>query len=181
MGFPGSSLVISLVVQGFPCGSAGKESTCNEGDLGSIPGLGRALGGGHDNPLQHSCLENPHGQRSLAGYNPWGHKVRHDWATKHSTYVNPDLPIYPSPRLFPLVMVLLIIKLILLLTPASPAVGVPPSPPTRGKSTLTLWGFGSNSGTSKMLSVWLLVAPAKAKCSVRFQGQGHTCFLLQCS
>ena len=125
MGFPGSSLVISLVVQGFPCGSAGKESTCNEGDLGSIPGLGRALGGGHDNSLQHSCLENPHGQRSLAGYNPWGHKVRHDWATKHSTYVNPDLPIYPSPHLLPLVMVLLIIKLILLLTPASPAVGAP--------------------------------------------------------
>ena len=31
-------------------------------------------GGGHGNPLQYSCLENPHGQRSLAGYSPWGHK-----------------------------------------------------------------------------------------------------------
>ena len=49
-----------------------KESTCNAGDLGSIPGLGWAPGGGHGKPLQHSCLENPHGQRSLAGYSPWG-------------------------------------------------------------------------------------------------------------
>ena len=36
---------------GFPCGSAGKESACNVGDLGSIPGLGRSPGGGHGNPL----------------------------------------------------------------------------------------------------------------------------------
>ena len=56
----------------FPGGSAGKESTCNVADLGSIPGLGRSPGGGHGNPLQYSCLENPHGQRSLAGYSPWG-------------------------------------------------------------------------------------------------------------
>ena len=43
-------------------------------DMGLIPGSGRSSGGGHDNPLQNSCLENPHGQRSLAGYGPWGHK-----------------------------------------------------------------------------------------------------------
>ena len=42
---------------GFPGGSAGKESACNEGDLGLIPGLGRSPGGGHDNPLQFSGLE----------------------------------------------------------------------------------------------------------------------------
>ena len=36
-----------------------------------IPGLGRSPGGGHDNPLQYSCLENAHGQRSLVGYSPW--------------------------------------------------------------------------------------------------------------
>ena len=36
--------------------------------------LGRSPGGGHGNPLQYSCLENPHGQRSLAGYGLWGHK-----------------------------------------------------------------------------------------------------------
>ena len=44
---------------GFPRGSAGKESTHHPGDLGLIPGLGRSLGGGHGNPLQYSCLENP--------------------------------------------------------------------------------------------------------------------------
>ena len=43
---------------GFPGGSDGKESTCNVGDLGSIPGLGRSPGAGQGNPLQYSCLEN---------------------------------------------------------------------------------------------------------------------------
>ena len=44
---------------GFPGGSAGKESACNEGDHGSVAGSGRSPGGGHGNPLQYSCLENP--------------------------------------------------------------------------------------------------------------------------
>ena len=44
------------------------------GDTGSFSGLGRSPGGGHDNPFQYSCLENPHGQRSLVGYSPRGHK-----------------------------------------------------------------------------------------------------------
>ena len=48
-------------------GSNGKESTCHAGDLGLIPGLGRSPGGGHGNPLQYSCRENPQGQRSLVG------------------------------------------------------------------------------------------------------------------
>ena len=48
-------------------GSAGKESACSEGDLGSIPRLGRSPGGRHGNPL----LENPHGQRSLVDYSSW--------------------------------------------------------------------------------------------------------------
>ena len=61
-------------VLGFPGGSVGKESACNVGDVGSIPGLGRSSGGGHGNPLQYPCLENPHGQRSLGSYSPWGHK-----------------------------------------------------------------------------------------------------------
>ena len=43
---------------GFPCGSAGKESTCNAGALGSIPGLGRSPGEGKGYPLQYSGLEN---------------------------------------------------------------------------------------------------------------------------
>ena len=41
---------------GFPGGSDGKESACNVGDLGSVPGLGRSPGGGHGNPLQYFCL-----------------------------------------------------------------------------------------------------------------------------
>ena len=43
---------------GFPDGSDGKESTCNVGDPGSIPGLGRVPGEGNGYPLQYSCLEN---------------------------------------------------------------------------------------------------------------------------
>ena len=58
---------------GFPGGSDGKESACNVGDLGSIPGLGRSPGEGKGYPLQYSCLENPHGQRSLVGCSLWGH------------------------------------------------------------------------------------------------------------
>ena len=46
---------------GFHGGSAGEESTCNAGDLGSVPRLARHLGGGH-------------GQKSLGGYSPWSHK-----------------------------------------------------------------------------------------------------------
>ena len=63
-------VVISLFsnwLYGFPGGSDSKEFTCNVGDLGSILGLGRSPGWGHGNPLQYSCLENPHGQRSLMG------------------------------------------------------------------------------------------------------------------
>ena len=58
------------VFVGFPRGLDVKESTCNVGDMASIPGLGRYLGGGHGNPLQYSCLENPYVQNS------W-------WATVH--------------------------------------------------------------------------------------------------
>ena len=45
--------------RGFPGGSDGEESACNEGDPGSIPGSGRSPGAGNGNPLQYSCLENP--------------------------------------------------------------------------------------------------------------------------
>ena len=61
-------------IQSFPHGSDGKESACNEGDLGLVPGLGRSPEGRHDNPLEYSCLENLNGQRSLEGYNQWGLK-----------------------------------------------------------------------------------------------------------
>ena len=48
-----------LPILGFPNGSAGKESTCNAGDAGLIPGLNRSPGGGYGNPLQYSCWDNP--------------------------------------------------------------------------------------------------------------------------
>ena len=44
--------------EGLPCGSVGKESACNAGDLGSIPGLQRSPGEGNGYPLEYSCLEN---------------------------------------------------------------------------------------------------------------------------
>ena len=72
---------------GFPGSSAGKESACNAGNPGSIPGLGRFLGRGHVNPLQYSSLENPHGQRSLAGYSLWVHKELDMTELHHSTVV----------------------------------------------------------------------------------------------
>ena len=56
------------VVLGFPCGSAGKESTCNLGDLGLIPGLEDSPGEGKGYPLQYSGLENS------MDYSPWGLK-----------------------------------------------------------------------------------------------------------
>ena len=59
-----------------------KDLPDNAGDirhLGMIPGSGKFPGGGNGNPLQYSCLENPHGQRSLAGYSPWRlQRVGHD-------------------------------------------------------------------------------------------------------
>ena len=59
---------------GFPGGANGKEPAyqrrLDKRDGGSIPGSGRSPGGGHGNPLQYSCLENPHGQMS-AGVQPW--------------------------------------------------------------------------------------------------------------
>ena len=58
----------------FLGGSGGKESTCNAGDAGLLPGLGGSPGEGNGHPLQYSCLENPHGWRSSVGYSPQDHK-----------------------------------------------------------------------------------------------------------
>ena len=57
----------------FPGGSDGKEATCNVGDLGLIPGLGRFPEGGHGNPLQYSCLENSMDRGTSQGQS-WGAK-----------------------------------------------------------------------------------------------------------
>ena len=58
----------------LPCGSDGKESICNAGDLGLIPGLGRFPGEGNSNPLQEFCPGEFYGQRSLTSYSPWNCK-----------------------------------------------------------------------------------------------------------
>ena len=89
-------LIPTLVFIGFPGDSDGKEfltiagkETCNVGDTDSIPGLGRSPGGRYGNPLQCSCLEYPHGQRSLMDYNPRGRKdsdtTERLRATQHTT------------------------------------------------------------------------------------------------
>ena len=71
----------------FPGGLDNKQSTCNAGDWGLIPGWGRSPGGGHGNPHQYSFLENPHGQRSLAGYSSCGYKES-DMTERLSTHID---------------------------------------------------------------------------------------------
>ena len=61
-------------ILGLPWRLRGKESACNVGDLDLIPVMGRYPGGGHGKPTQYSCLGNPHGQKSLVGCSPLGHK-----------------------------------------------------------------------------------------------------------
>ena len=58
----------------FPGSSDGKVSACSEGDLSSIPGLGRSPGEGTGNPLQCSSPGAVHAQKNLVGYSPWGHR-----------------------------------------------------------------------------------------------------------
>ena len=64
------SKILRWFVPGFPSGSDSKDSACNAGDQGLIPVLGTSPGEGNGHPLQYSCLENPHGLRSLVGYSP---------------------------------------------------------------------------------------------------------------
>ena len=72
--------------RGFPGGASSKEPAQEPAyQYGRdkrhlwIPGLGRSPGEGYGNALHYSCLENPHGQRSLAGYSPWRGRVRYNW------------------------------------------------------------------------------------------------------
>ena len=77
----------------MPGSSVGKEFALNEGDLGLIPGLGRSPAG-YGNPLQYSCLENPHGRKRLAGYSPWGHKeldMSEHLSTAHAFRIIPKI------------------------------------------------------------------------------------------
>ena len=71
---------VVLVVKHWPA------STGDVRDAGSIPGSGRSPRGGQGNPLQYSCLENPHGQRSLVGHSLY--RVRHDWINLAHSLIN---------------------------------------------------------------------------------------------
>ena len=106
-------LSCSLACWGFSGGSDGKDSACNAEDWGLIPELGRGPGRGHGNPFEYSCLENPHGQRSLAGYSPQGRQRRTEgtkqWQKQacgtlsfiHSIY-NSLYPLIPHSQSVPL-------------------------------------------------------------------------------
>ena len=77
---------------GFPGGSDGKESACNVGDLGSIPGSGRPTGEGDGYPFQYSCLENSMDRR-LVGYSSLGHKES-DTTERLTLTFSPEWYIY---------------------------------------------------------------------------------------
>ena len=70
-----------------------KNTPANAGDIrdmDSFSGSGRPPGGRPSNPLQYSCLENPHGQRNLVGYSPWG--------PKESDMIEATIPFHFIPR-----------------------------------------------------------------------------------
>ena len=74
-------LTVSLYLLGLPSGTAVKNPLVNtedKGDLGQIPGLRRSPGVGNGNLLQYFLPGKSHGQRSLAGYSSWGHRVRYE-------------------------------------------------------------------------------------------------------
>ena len=80
---------------GFPAVSVVKNSPGNAGDMGLISESRRSPGGGHGSPLQCPCLENSHGQRSLAGYSQSMRlqRVRHDWVCSiHAMQLSSPLP-----------------------------------------------------------------------------------------
>jgi len=69
-------MVVFCIIGASPGGSDGKESASNAENLDSIPGLGRSPGGGHGNPLQYSCLENPMDRGALRAI---VHRVAKSW------------------------------------------------------------------------------------------------------
>ena len=78
-------------LKGFPGGSDNKESTCNAGDLGLIPGWGRSPGKGNGNPLQYSCVENP-----MDGGAWWAtvHRVAKSWTRLSNLTFNYSALLY---------------------------------------------------------------------------------------
>ena len=88
--FTNGDISFFLWLSGFPCSSDGRESACNAGDPGSIPGLGRYPGEGNGNPLQCSCLENPMDRGTWRATVHGVARIKHNLATK------PPPPLYLS-------------------------------------------------------------------------------------
>ena len=87
----------------FPGGSEVKVSSCNAGDLGSIPGLGRSPREGNGNPLQYSCLENPMDGEAWGPQSMGSQRVGHNWATLLSLSLSSgrgSFPLSPLPPHF---------------------------------------------------------------------------------
>ena len=81
----------------FPGSTVAKNPPVNTGvisEAGSILGLGRSPGVGNGNALQHSCLENLHGQRSLAGYSPWGRQESDATEHTHNNNIHLNHDVY---------------------------------------------------------------------------------------
>ena len=78
----------------FPSSSVGKESGCNAGDLGSIPGTGRSPGEGNGSPLQYSCLENPMDRGAWQATVQGVAGVGHDLVTKSPPPLSSHLQDY---------------------------------------------------------------------------------------
>ena len=84
--FLSPEIAFRVLFMGFPGGADSKESACNTGDLGSIPGSGRSPGGGHGNPLQYSCLENSM-DRDTGKLQSMGlQRVGRNWVTNTLTF-----------------------------------------------------------------------------------------------
>ena len=82
----------------FPVGSNHKESACDAGDPGLSPGSERSAAEGNGYPLQYSGLENPHRQRSLVGYSPWGQEES-DMTEQLSAHTRTGIYAQPPPKL----------------------------------------------------------------------------------
>ena len=83
----------------FPGGASGKESTCKAGDTADvdwIPGWGRAPGGGHGNPLQYSCLENPTHKGAWRATAHGATRLRHNLTGEHTCVLAESLQSWPT-------------------------------------------------------------------------------------
>ena len=82
-------------LRGFPGESDGKESVCNAGDPGSIPGSGRSPGEGHGNPLQYSCLENSM-DRGAWLQSMRSQRIEHNWVASTAQQQPNDNRVHPK-------------------------------------------------------------------------------------